>query len=84
MANNKVMVSSDAVHITNNSNSVDLSISKTGLQKAQSINHISAHTPEEAKSLLNAVKENIKANPEIVSEVHSNLRMIRINQLIYD
>lgn len=82
--NNKVMVDSAAVHITNNSNSVDLSISKTGLQKSQSINHTSTHTPEEAKSLLEGIKDTIKANPEIVSEVHSNLRMLRINQLIYD
>jgi hypothetical protein len=84
MASNKVMVGSDAVHITNNSNSVDLSISKIGLQKAQSINHRSASNSEEAKSLLEGIKDNIKANPEIVSEVHSNLRIIRINQLIYD
>lgn len=66
------------------SKSVEISISDSGRQMAQAMSHAKIHTPAEAQVVLETVKTTVKQNPEAAKNLHSNLRALRINHLLFD
>lgn len=60
-----------------------LEISDVGREMAAHLNHKITNTAD-AKQQIEVIHEQLKANPEIGESLHSNLRALRINNLIYD
>lgn len=63
---------------------VEISISDIGRQMAQAMGHSSIHTAGEARASLETIKTQLAKAPETTRVVHSNLRALRINHLIFD
>ena len=51
---------------------------------AQTLTHPVPKQTAEAKVLLSHVETAIKTNPQEYKDIHSNLRTLRINHLLYD
>lgn len=63
---------------------VSISISDEGLKMAQTMSHPPLSTQGEAKAVISQVETAIKTNPQEYKDIHSNLRTLRINHLLYD
>ncbi len=61
-----------------------LDISAEGVNRLISSNRAPIQNREEAKSLMNEVTENIKQNTDQTYLLHSNLRAMRVNHLVFD
>lgn len=66
------------------SQAASIQISETGKQLARMHATQKIHTTEEAKANLVQIATDIKANIDSSKKIHSNLRVMRINNLIYD
>lgn len=66
------------------SEAASLSLSAEGVQRLKSAERVKISSTEDAKSLMNDIAESIKNNTEAARTVHSSLRIMKINQLIYD
>lgn len=60
-----------------------LEISEVGREMATHLTH-KVSTQEAAKEQLDVIHKQLQARPETIESVHSNLRALRINHLIYD
>lgn len=63
---------------------IEISISDAGRQMAQAMTHVKVRTAVEASATLETVKTAVKENPEAAKNLHSNLRALRINHLLFD
>lgn len=66
------------------SEAASLDISAEGVSLLKRAERVKISNADDAKSLMKEVSENIKNNPEAASTAHSNLRAMKINQLIFD
>lgn len=66
------------------SSGVSISISDEGLKMAQTMTNSAPKQAAEAKVLLSHIETAVKANPQDYKDIHSNLRSLRINHLLYD
>ena len=60
-----------------------LEISEAGREMATHLSH-KINNQSEAKQQLDVIHKQLKAKPETVESVHSNLRALKINHLIFD
>lgn len=66
------------------SEAASLDISSEGVNLLKRAERVKINSSEDAKSLMKDISESIKNNTEAARTVHSNLRIMKINQLIFD
>lgn len=72
---------SSPVHTTE---AASLDISPEGVSLLKNAGRGKIQNSEAAQSLMKDIAENIKSNTDEARSLHSNLRVMRINQLIFD
>ena len=78
------LVTSPAPSSVHTTEAASLDISPEGVSLLKNAERGKISSPEAAKTLMKDVSESIKSNTDAARSLHSNLRIMKINQLLFD